>query len=127
MFVRNLNECKVITAIDGTILRELLNPLRDGTDLKLGYSIAHASIPVGEASFPHRLTKASEVYYFLQGAGVMHIDGETHKVQSGSLVYVPSNATQHVENTGEEDITFLCIVDPYWRPEDEELVEDENG
>jgi len=124
MFVRNLNDFKVITAIDGTILRELLNPLHDGPDLKLRYSIAHASIPPGEASFPHRLTKASEVYYILQGSGVMHIDGETHKVHSGSLVYVQPNATQHLENTGNEDITFLCIVDPYWRPEDEELVED---
>ena len=123
MFVRNLNDCNVITAIDGTILRELLNPLRDGTDLKLRYSIAHASIPPGEASFPHRLTKASEVYYFLQGSGVMHIDGEIHEVDSGSLVYVPPNAIQHLENTGEEDITILCIVDPYWRPEDEDLVE----
>ena len=123
MLVRSLNDCNVITAIDGTILRELLNPLRDGTDLKLQYSIAHASIPGGKASFPHRLTKASEVYYFLEGSGVMHIDGETHEIHSGSLVYVPPNATQHVENTGEEDLTFLCIVEPYWRPEDEELVE----
>ncbi|MFX1342698.1 MAG: cupin domain-containing protein [Promethearchaeota archaeon] len=124
MLVRNLNDCKVITALDGTILRELLNPLRDGTELKLGYSIAHASVPVGGVSLPHRLTKASEVYYFLQGRGVMHIDSETHKVHSGSLVYVSPNATQYLENTGEEDITFLCIVDPYWRPEDEELVEE---
>ncbi len=125
MFVRNLNDCKVITAIDGTILRELLNPLRDGFDLKLRYSIAHASIPTGEASFPHRLTKASEVYYILQGEGRMHIDAEIHEVHSGSLIYVPPKATQHLENTGEEDITFLCIVDPYWQPEDEELVNDE--
>ncbi len=123
MFVRNLNDCNVITAIDGTILRELLNPLRDGPDLKLRYSIAHASVPPGEASFPHRLMKASEVYYFLQGSGVMHVDEESHEIHSGLLVYVPPNATQHLENTGDEDITFLCIVDPYWRPDDEELVE----
>ena len=123
VFVRNLNECNVITALDGTILRELLNPLRDGTALKLRYSIAHASVPVGKASLPHKLTKASEVYYFLDGSGVMHIDDEIHEVRSGSLVYVPPNATQYLTNTGERDIVFLCIVDPYWRPEDEELVE----
>ncbi|MHA2406446.1 MAG: cupin domain-containing protein [Candidatus Hermodarchaeia archaeon] len=123
MFVRQLNKCNVITALDGTILRELLNPLRDGTELKLRYSIAHASVPVGKASLPHKLTKASEVYYFLDGSGMMHIDDETFEVGPGSLVYVPPNATQYLTNTGEIDIVFLCIVDPYWRPEDEELVD----
>ena len=122
MFVRNLTECNVITALDGTILRELLNPLRDGTALKLRYSIAHASVPVGKASLPHKLTKASEVYYFLEGSGMMHINDETQEVGPGSLVYVPPNATQYLTNTGKKDVIFLCIVDPYWRPEDEELV-----
>lgn len=123
MFVRQLNKCNVITALDGTILRELLNPLREGMDLKLRYSIAHALVPVGKSSLPHKLTKASEVYYFLEGEGIMHIDEETHEVGPGSLVYVPPNATQYLTNTGERDIVFLCIVDPYWRPEDEELVD----
>jgi mannose-6-phosphate isomerase-like protein (cupin superfamily) len=123
VFIRNLNQCKEITAIDGTILRELINPLHNGSELHLRYSIAHAKVPVGKASFPHRLTKASEVYYFLEGTGLMYIDDETQEVGPGSLVYVPPNAIQYLENTGDQDIAFLCIVDPYWRPEDEELVE----
>jgi mannose-6-phosphate isomerase-like protein (cupin superfamily) len=123
VFTRNLKDCKVITALDGTTLRELLNPLRDGTDLKLSYSIAHARVPPGGSSFPHRLVKASEVYYILEGTGVMHIDDESHEVCSGSLVYVPPNAIQYMENIGSQEIIFLCIVNPYWRPESEELVE----
>ena len=123
VFIRNLNECKEIIAIDGTILRELINPLYDGTELHLRYSIAHAKVSPGNASFPHRLTKASEVYYFLKGTGVMYIDDEKQKVGPGSLVYIPPNAIQYLENTGDQDLVFLCIVDPYWRPEDEELVE----
>ena len=123
MWIRNLKDCNVITALDGTILRELLNPLRDGSELKIRYSIAHASVPVNGSSLPHRLTKASEVYYFIEGTGIMHIDEETQEVGPGSLVYVPPNATQFLVNTGETDIVFLCIVDPYWRPEDEELIE----
>ena len=123
MSVRKLDECKVITALDGTILRELLNPLHDGPALKVGYSIAHALIKPGSASFPHRLTRASEVYYFLQGVGIMHVDQQHFEVGPGSVVYVPPNATQFLENTGDNDLTFLCIVDPYWRPENEELVD----
>jgi mannose-6-phosphate isomerase-like protein (cupin superfamily) len=29
---------------------------------------------------------------------------------------------QWLENTGKEEIEFLCIVDPAWRPEDEEVL-----
>jgi mannose-6-phosphate isomerase-like protein (cupin superfamily) len=123
LFVRKLTDCKVITTLDGTILREVLNPLRDGPTLKLRYSIAHAKVPPGNASLPHRLTKSSEVYYFLEGTGIMHIGEVSSEVEAGSLVYVPPNATQYLENTGNQDIVFLCIVDPYWRPEDEELIE----
>ncbi|MFX1317801.1 MAG: cupin domain-containing protein [Promethearchaeota archaeon] len=123
MFIRNLNECKEIIAIDGTILRELINPLYEDTELHLGYSIAHTKVPPRKASFLHRLTKASEVHYFLKRTGVMYVDDESYKVSTGSLVYVPPKTIQYLENTGEQDVVFLCIVDPYWRPEEEELME----
>jgi mannose-6-phosphate isomerase-like protein (cupin superfamily) len=38
-------------------------------------------------------------------------------------VYVPPQATQSLSNTGTEEIKFLCLVDPAWRPEDEEICE----
>lgn len=122
MLVRNLKECRAITALDGTTLRELLNPLHDGTEIKLGYSIAHASIRMGTASLPHRLTKASEVYYILEGRGVIHVGKDTFDVSPGTLIYVPPKATQYLENTGDRDLVFLCIVDPYWQPDEEELI-----
>ena len=123
MSIRKLDECKVITALDGTILRELLNPLHDGPELKVGYSIAHALIKPGSASYPHRLTRSSEVYYFLHGEGIMHVDEQCFEVAAGSLIYVPPNAKQFLENTGKTEVSFLCIVDPYWRPEHEELAD----
>ena len=122
MFVRKLKECKTITAVDDTTLCELLNPYHDGPELKLGYSIAQASIKAGKASLLHRLTKSSEVYYILEGRGVMHVDKEMIDVDPGTLIYVPPRATQYLENTGNTDLVFLCIVDPYWQPDEEELV-----
>jgi mannose-6-phosphate isomerase-like protein (cupin superfamily) len=51
----------------------------------------------------------------------MHIDGETCEVRAGQVVYVPPGATQFIENTGPEELAFLCIVAPAWRAEDEEV------
>jgi mannose-6-phosphate isomerase-like protein (cupin superfamily) len=101
-------------------LRELLHP--DKASLALAYSLAHAVVRPGETSFRHRL-RASEVYYILAGVGVMHIDGESAPVGPGQAVYIPPHAVQCITNTGTSDLKFLCIVDPAWRPELEEVLE----
>jgi mannose-6-phosphate isomerase-like protein (cupin superfamily) len=118
MFIRDLQECEEFVAGDGTILRELLHPAK--ADLSLRYSLAHAIVRPGEESMPHRL-KTSEVYYIVEGSGDMLIDGESAPVSAGHTVYIPPNAVQYIRNTGTGDLKFLCIVDPAWRPEDEEV------
>lgn len=123
MWIKRFDDCEEIVALDGTILRELLNPRHDKEDLKLDYSIAHAIVKPGKASFPHRFFEASEVYYIIQGTGVMHIDDETADVKAGDVVYIPPKGVQYIENTGDTDLIFLCMVDPPWFPESEELVE----
>jgi mannose-6-phosphate isomerase-like protein (cupin superfamily) len=110
----------LFTAGDKTMLRELFHPKNDGLDL--GYSIAHAYIERGCASIPHRLTVNSEVYYFIKGVGKFFLNEEVLEVEAGDLVIVPANAWQWVENAGETNLEFLCIVSPPWSSEQEEVV-----
>lgn len=123
MLVKRLNDCEEIIALDGTTLRELLNPRYDKADLKLDYSLAHAVVRPGQSSAPHRFLEASEVYYILQGRGRMHINNEVSDVNVGDIIYIPPMAIQHIENTGDTDLVFLCVVAPSWYPDAEELVE----
>jgi mannose-6-phosphate isomerase-like protein (cupin superfamily) len=120
MFVRDFRSCREITAGDGCRLRQLLNPLQD--DLVLSYSFAIARLGPGESATLHRL-KSSEVYYILTGRGEMEIDDETVKVVPGQAVYVPAEARQRIKNTGQAELGFICLVDPAWRSEDEEILE----
>jgi mannose-6-phosphate isomerase-like protein (cupin superfamily) len=66
--------------------------------------------------------KTSEVYYILEGEGIMHVDDESAAVHAGQAIYVPPNSNQHISNTGDSDLRFLCIVDPAWQPQDEEVL-----
>lgn len=118
MFIKDLCACDEIIAGDGTILRELLHP--DKADFQIRFSLAHAMVKPGQSSLPHKL-KNSEVYYILEGQGIMHVDDESAKVGSGQAVYIPPNSRQYIENTGDSDLKFLCIVDPAWQPQDEEV------
>lgn len=116
MLVQKLNDCAEFIAGDSTRLRELLHP--DKQAIALRYSLAHATLAVGETSQPHSL-KTSEVYYILSGKGEMHIEDETQLVEPGDAVYIPPNARQFIRSCGDEPLVFICIVDPAWRKEDE--------
>jgi len=116
MLVQKLNACDEFIAGDSTHLRELLHP--DKQPLVLRYSLAHATLPVGQTSQLHSL-KTSEVYYILSGKGEMHIEDETQLVEPGDAVYIPPHARQFIHNYGNEPLVFICIVDPAWRQEDE--------
>lgn len=116
MLIQKLNSCAEFLAGDSTLLRELLHP--DKQPIALRYSLAHATLPIGETSQPHSL-KTSEIYYILSGRGEMHIEDETQLVEPGDVVYIPPNARQFIHNCGNEPLVFICIVDPAWRKEDE--------
>ena len=122
MFIQKLQSCPEFIAGDNTILRELLHP--DKQPLALRYSLAHAIVPVGETSTPHSLS-TSEVYYILTGNGEMFIDEESQPVEPGDVIYISPNAKQSIRNTGREPLSFICIVDPAWRKEDETVYSNE--
>ncbi|MFH1397169.1 MAG: cupin domain-containing protein [Candidatus Omnitrophota bacterium] len=119
MFIRNLKSCKKFIAGDSSVLRELLNA-RKG-NFAFGYSLAYAVVGPKKATKPHKL-KTSEVYYVLEGRGRMYINKESRGVHPGDTIYIPPRCLQYIENTGESDLVFLCIVDPAWCIEDEEII-----
>ncbi|MDY6965395.1 MAG: cupin domain-containing protein [Halobacteriota archaeon] len=119
MYIKDIKRCEEITAGDNTRLRELLNPLKE--DIKIRYSLAHAEVEPGKITYPHRL-KTTEVYYILKGEGEMYIDDEVKEVRPGQAIYIPPNSIQKIKNIGKYTLVFLCIVDPAWKAEDEEVI-----
>jgi mannose-6-phosphate isomerase-like protein (cupin superfamily) len=111
--LKQLRDCELIIANDLTRLRELFHPDHDGWPV--GYSLAHAVIPAGARSIRHHLVGSSEVYYVLSGSGTMHVDADVREVGPGDALLIPAGAVQFLENTGEEDLVFLAIVEPAWQ------------
>lgn len=130
MLIIRLKDCPEFTAGDHSRLREILHPDRNPQtesnakpkeEKSPRYSLAHATVPPGKATIPHRL-QSSELYYILQGRGRMYIDDEARDVGTSDTVYIPPRAAQHIVNTADCDLTFLCIVDPAWQLKDEEIM-----
>lgn len=123
MVIKHLLDCIEFTAGDKSRLREIFNPKKDA--LYLHYSLAWAMVKPHERTLPHRL-KFSEVYYIIKGTGKMHIDDEKREIAANDIVYIPPRAIQYLENTAEENLEFLCIVDPAWEPTAEEILSASN-
>lgn len=119
MVIRQFDDCPEFLAGDHTILRELLRPVPGSVDSRC--SLAQGRLDPGASSARHVLS-VSEVYYFLAGEGRMHVGRESARVKKGTVVAVPPDAEQRVENTGTVALEFLCIVDPAWTPDCEHIL-----
>ena len=119
MLAKRLKKCPAFISGDKVILRELLHS--DKGNFSFRYSLAHAKLSAKRATIPHRL-KNSEVYYILKGRGIMYVDKKSCRVGAGSVIYIPPRSIQHIKNTGNTALEFLCIVDPAWKKKDEKIV-----
>lgn len=82
-----------------------------------GLSIARARVEPGVTTELHALD-VDEVYVVLSGRGRMEGGGdESFPVAAGDCVEIPAGAPQRITNVGDEDLVFLCVCTPRFRPE----------
>lgn len=63
----------------------------------------------GEQITAHQHEDMEEVFYFLEGQGMMQIAEETQPVISGDRVIVPIQTVHVLTNTGDTDMKFVCF------------------
>lgn len=119
MIKKTIAEVPSFTAGDDTLIREVLHPKNEG--VPMSYSLAHAELAPGKASLPHRLLDRSEVYIILEGEGTAYVDAQPAPLKTGDVLFIPAGAEQYLENTGNDTVRFLCIVDPAWSKDTEEV------
>lgn len=120
MIIKKLQEIDGIEGEEGTKIHQIFHPHNTLSGIR--YSISHSELKPGKKSKLHKM-KTSEVYYILQGEGVLQIDDDTFKVSKDQAIYISPHSKQCIENTGKDELKFLCIVDPAWKQEDETVLE----
>lgn len=76
--------------------------LTDSDSLTIGVAIVRP----GDALNPHHHAP-SEIYYILQGEGVMTLAHEEHIVRQGDAIFIPGDERHGIANRNESDLTFL--------------------
>ena len=114
MIVRALDQAEPFTTADGSTIRELLGlptaPVRN-------QSLAEASLEPGQATERHYHAESEEIYFVVQGAGEMELDGERRRVDVGDAVLIPPRA-RHQIRADADGLRFLCCCAPAYRHED---------
>ncbi len=119
MIIKNLQDIPSFMAGDLTQIKEVLHPKNE--DIDLNYSLAHATVGVGESSLPHTLKDSTEVYFILSGIGTAFIADRVIDVKVGSVLLIPKGEIQWIKNTGRTPLNFLCIVSPPWTEQQEDV------
>jgi mannose-6-phosphate isomerase-like protein (cupin superfamily) len=113
--VRNLEGAEAFTTKDGSSIRELVG-LPTST-LVRNQSLAEATLEPGQATQRHYHRESEEIYFLLDGGGLMELDGEERDVGPGDAVLIPPGA-RHTLRAGPAGARLLCCCAPPYRHED---------
>lgn len=113
MTIRYANESPEYWFEEGCWISELSNH-RDDPQL----SIARARVEPGDTTRWHALEGITERYVILSGQGRVELGRKAREpVSAGDVVIIAPGMPQRIANVGDEDLVFLAICTPRFRPE----------
>ncbi|MFO7968196.1 MAG: cupin domain-containing protein [Archaeoglobaceae archaeon] len=116
MRVLDRNEIEAFITKDGSEIREYYH--------SENVSLAEASLKPGQSAEYHLHQKAVEIYYILEGEGLMEIEGEDRMVTRDQTVLIPPGSKHRIKNIGDGQLRLLCFCHPPYSDDDTTLVEE---
>jgi len=106
--VTSLSAAEPFTTKDGSTIRELHH-----TELQ---SLAEATLEPGRSTQRHYHRDAEEIYFVLEGAGDLEVDGTAERVEAGDAALIPRGAWHEIRAS--TPLRFLCCCAPPYSHDD---------
>ena len=103
---RSLRDIPLEPTRHGALKRVLIRHEEVSTHLMF---LNEVYVSPGESVASHMHADMEEVFYFLDGEGMMQIEGEVQPVTRGDRVIVPMKTVHVIENTGDSEMRFICF------------------
>ena len=107
MTVNQLSLQQPFITKDGSTIRSILDRTNATVEKQ---SLAEATVPTGSSTQRHYHKLSEEIYFILEGHGVMDIDGENRDVKVGDAILIPAGSWHQI--TAGEHLRFLCCCAP---------------
>ncbi len=69
-----------------------------------------AYLDPGKKLEAHKHLDMEEIFYILEGSGILTVGDENENINNGDVIVVPLNHPHCIENTGRNTIKFLTIA-----------------
>ncbi len=113
---------KVYITKDGSLIREILNPKIGGSK---NISVAEATVAPQKETFLHFHKTSEEVYYILEGEGLLSVGEKKIYVKTSDVVLIPPKTPHKIKNLKKDlDLKILCVCSPPYSHEDTELIKE---
>lgn len=98
---------------EGCYITEIWNTESDPT-----VSVVRARVKPGGLTRWHQLDGITERYLLISGEGRVQLgDGSDQILTAGDAVVIPPRVPQRIANTGDDDLVFLAVCTPRFRPD----------
>ncbi|PIU30107.1 hypothetical protein COT07_02420 [Candidatus Woesearchaeota archaeon CG07_land_8_20_14_0_80_44_23] len=87
-------------------------------------SMAHVTMRPGNVSLWHQHSGMAEVYFVLDGEGILYYENKSVSAREGTYVMLPPKTPHKLRNVGNSDLEHLVFAIPPFDPKDVELLED---
>jgi mannose-6-phosphate isomerase-like protein (cupin superfamily) len=71
-----------------------------------------SSYPVSGSAEAHVHEEAEQIYYFLEGTGIVELDGIEHIVEPNTCMFVAPGVRHSVANSGFSNLVFIVVTSP---------------
>jgi mannose-6-phosphate isomerase-like protein (cupin superfamily) len=109
MIVRNMNDPEVLEttyiAHRGAVARMIMT----SQFLQSMEFFAYAMLPAGNVIEEH-VDEVEEIYFILNGGGVMKVGDEEREVKEGDAIWIPAGDPHLLKNTKEEMAVILVVA-----------------
>ena len=93
----------------GAYSKLLVNPETTTTE-RLDFRIS--LYPPEGLAVDHVHEEAEHVYYFMEGEGLLTLDGEPRMVTPGVVAWIPPGVRHQLESTGVGNLLFVVVTTP---------------
>ncbi len=113
--IRKFKDIKEHITKDKSSIKEIFHPNNSPINNE---SLALAVVPPGKSTKAHIHQKSEEIYFVLEGKGIITLDRNKHEINKHDSILLKKGVKHSIENIGEEDLKFLCICSPAYEHED---------
>jgi mannose-6-phosphate isomerase-like protein (cupin superfamily) len=122
MEIINRNSVQAFITKDNSEIREIMAPANSSVERQ---SLAEAVVYPRDCTFPHVHKTTEEIYYILQGQGVIWLEEEQCEVNALDAIAILPGTKHKIKCTGDKPLVFLCMCVPHYTDDDTVLIEEQ--